>query len=81
MKELVGNGTYEALNKSIINVGDYKGRKTFLVNGTLPNGTTADGPDEGSDETASTGVGMQSLVNAAGVWPAVACVIAAIFLA
>lgn len=79
MKELVGNGSYAALNKSIINVGLYKDRKTFLINGTLPNGTTADGPDEGTD-SAGVGVGMKSLVEAAGMWPAVACVIAAIFL-
>ncbi|KAK8928063.1 hypothetical protein H634G_10494 [Metarhizium anisopliae BRIP 53293] len=77
MTELVGNGTYDALNKSLINVGDYKGQKTLLVNGTLPNGTTADGPDEG----AGVGVGMKSLVEAAGLWPAVVCVIAAICLA
>lgn len=79
MKELVGNGTYAALNQSVINVGDYRGRKSFLVNGTLPNGTTADGPDEGSN--AGVGVGMKSLVEAAGMWPAVACVLAAILLA
>ncbi|QUC16884.1 uncharacterized protein UV8b_01125 [Ustilaginoidea virens] len=75
-KELVGNGTYSALNKSIINVGDYNGRKTLLINGTLPNGTTADGPDQ---ET-SAGVAMSSLDMSAGLWPAVTCVIAAILL-
>ncbi|EFY86274.1 hypothetical protein J3458_015621 [Metarhizium acridum] len=77
MTELVGNGTYDALNKSLINVGDYNGQKTLLVNGTLPNGTTADGPDEG----AGVGVGMKSLVEAAGLWSAAVCVIAAICLA
>ncbi|GAB0138747.1 hypothetical protein EsDP_00006971 [Epichloe bromicola] len=76
LKELVGNGTYQALNKSLINVGDYKGRKTLLVNGTLPNGTTADGPDQ-----QGSGVGMKSLAEAAGLWPVWACVLTAIFLA
>ncbi|KAG6026634.1 hypothetical protein E4U41_001222 [Claviceps citrina] len=75
LKELVGNGTYQALNKSVINVGDFKGRKTLLVNGTLPNGTTADGPDQSSD-----GLGMTSLTEAAGMWPVAACVLAAIFV-
>ncbi|TWU76224.1 hypothetical protein ED733_004364 [Metarhizium rileyi] len=79
MTELVGNGTYEALNQSVITVGNFKGRKSFLVNGTLPNGTTADGPDEGSN--IGVGVGMKSLVEAAGMWPALAAVVAAIFLA
>ncbi|KAG5976819.1 hypothetical protein E4U55_007196 [Claviceps digitariae] len=73
LKELVGNGTYDALNKSIINVGDYEGRKTLLINGTLPNGTTADGPD-------SHGSGMMSLTETAGTWSLAACVVAAILL-
>ncbi|KAG6002344.1 hypothetical protein E4U21_003162 [Claviceps maximensis] len=73
LKELVGNGTYEALNKSIINVGDYQGRKTLLVNGTLPNGTTADGPD-------SHGSGMTSLTETAGIWSLAAGVLGAVLL-
>lgn len=77
LKELVGNGSYAALNKSIINVGDYKNKKTLLINGSLPNGTTADGPNEG----AGAGVGMKSLVEAAGMWPAVVFVLAAVFTA
>jgi hypothetical protein len=78
MKELIGNGSYDALNKSVINVGNYNGKRSLLVNGTLPNGTTADGPDESS--SAGLGLGMKSLVEAAGMWPAVACVVAAVFL-
>ena len=74
-KELLGNGTYSALNKSLIDVGTYKNRKTILINGTLPDGTTAPG---GSDDS-STG-SATSLVSAAGVWPVVACVLATVFL-
>ncbi|KAG6185196.1 hypothetical protein E4U36_001459 [Claviceps purpurea] len=73
LKELVGNGTYDGLNKSLINVGDYNGRKTLLVNGTLPNGTTIDGPD-------SPAMGMGGLANAAGIWSLTAFVVVAGFL-
>ncbi|KAJ6442614.1 conserved glycine-rich protein [Purpureocillium lavendulum] len=76
--ELLGNGSYGALNKSVVNMGTYKGDKTILINGTLPNGTTADGPDEDAE---SAGAGMRSLVEAAGFWPAVAAVVAAVYLA
>lgn len=75
MNELVGDGSYATLNKSLINVGVYQGRKTLLVNGTLPNGTTADGPD-----SSGPGSGMKTLAEAAGMWPVVACVLAATLL-
>ncbi|KAG6016294.1 hypothetical protein E4U43_003940, partial [Claviceps pusilla] len=73
LRELVGDGTYEALNKSIINVGDYRGRKTLLINGTLPNGTTADGPD-------SAGFGTTSLTEIAVYWSLAAAVLATVFV-
>lgn len=74
---LIGNGSYAALNKSLINVGQFKGQKTLFINGILPNGTTADGLDP---DSSSVGCGMRSLAEAAGLWPAVAAV-AAVFLA
>lgn len=74
--KLIGNGSYKALNKSIVNVGQFRGSKALLINGTLPNGTTADGPDE-----SAAGSGLRGLVEAAGYWPVVATVVAAIFLA
>lgn len=43
LKELVGNGSYDALNKTLVNVADVNGTKTLIINGTLPNGTTAPG--------------------------------------
>lgn len=82
--DLLGNGSYQALNKSVVNIGTYKGDKTILINGTLPNGTTADGPDDDDgdeDGSSSAGLGLRSLVEAAGIWPAVAAVLAAVFLA
>lgn len=38
---LIGNGSYAALNKTLVNVAQDDGRSTIIVNGTLPNGTAA----------------------------------------
>lgn len=43
LDDLVGNGSYDALNKSLVNVADVNGTTTLVINGTLPNGTTAPG--------------------------------------
>jgi len=40
LNDLVGNGSYAAQDDSI-NVADYNGTSTILINGTLANGTTA----------------------------------------
>ena len=43
LDDLVGNGSYDALNKTLVNVADINGTTTLVINGTLPNGTTAPG--------------------------------------
>lgn len=43
LKDLIGNGSYDALNKSVINVADVNGTTTLILNGSLPDGTTAPG--------------------------------------
>ncbi|KAF1966675.1 hypothetical protein BU23DRAFT_544172 [Bimuria novae-zelandiae CBS 107.79] len=43
LNDLVGNGSYDALNKTLVNVADVNGTRTLVINGTLPNGTTAPG--------------------------------------
>jgi hypothetical protein len=43
IKQLVGNGSYAALNKSLVIVSGVNGTKTLVLNGSLPNGTTAPG--------------------------------------
>ncbi|KAL5113809.1 hypothetical protein ACEQ8H_008310 [Pleosporales sp. CAS-2024a] len=48
--DLVGNGSYAALNKTLITVSDVNNTKTLVLNGTLPNGTTAPG---GTDDSAA----------------------------
>ena len=77
MNSLVGNGSYAALNQSQVTVADVNGTSTILVNGSLPNGTTASG---GTDDGDSAGAGMRSLLEAMGFWPVVATVFAMVFV-
>ena len=48
--DLVGNGSYAALNKTLIIVSEVNNTHTraLVLNGTLPNGTTAPGGTEGA---------------------------------
>lgn len=46
---LVGDGSYARLNKSLVTVSEVNGTRSLVINGTLPNGTTAPG---GSDSGA-----------------------------
>jgi len=43
MNSLIGNGSISALNTTLIQVNEVNGTSTILINGTLPNGTTAAG--------------------------------------
>ncbi|KAI8689160.1 hypothetical protein NCS55_00172300 [Fusarium keratoplasticum] len=72
--QLIGNGSWEALNKSIVTVAEYKGNITILINGTLPNGTTV------PEQDSPAGLGMRGMIEALGYWPAVAAVAATVFL-
>jgi hypothetical protein len=76
LNEVVGNGNYAALNKTLINVADVNGTSTILLNGTLPNGTTADG----GPDFDNAGAGTRMLLEAAGFWPMVALACATVFL-
>ncbi len=76
LNSLVGNGSYSGLNQSQITVADVNGTSTILLNGTLPNGTTADG---GSDDP-NAAAGMRGLLIHAGWWPVVATACAMAFL-
>lgn len=77
--DLIGDGDYDKLNKSVVDVAKVNGTTMITVNGTLPNGTTVHSSDE--DDYA------EYLLNAAttagkmlGFWPAVAVVAATIYL-
>jgi len=75
MNELVGDGSYANLNQSVVTVADVNGTSTILINGTLPNGTTASGGDEDAFSA-----GVRTIVQGAGWWPVVATVCALVFL-
>ncbi|PTB68744.1 hypothetical protein BBK36DRAFT_1113703 [Trichoderma citrinoviride] len=75
---LIGNGSYDALNKSIVNVAEVNGTRTILINGSLPNGTTADGPDSSQDSSAAS---LRNIAELVGFWPAATAVLVAVFLA
>jgi len=49
LDDLVGNGSYAALNKTLVTVSDVNNTRTLVLNGTLPRGTTAPG---GTDDAA-----------------------------
>ncbi|KAH8786033.1 hypothetical protein F5883DRAFT_599127 [Diaporthe sp. PMI_573] len=51
---IIGNGSYGSLNHSIVCLGDINGTETILINGTLPNGTTA----SGGKQSPNTAVGL-----------------------
>lgn len=70
--DLIGNGSYNGLNKSVITVADINGTSTILINGTLPNGTTASG---GTDSADSAGVALQL----SGYWLMIALVGCTVF--
>ncbi|KAF7888707.1 uncharacterized protein EAF02_003248 [Botrytis sinoallii] len=71
LDQIIGDGSYAALNKSLVNVAEVNGTSTILINGTLPNGTTASG---GSDSAAG-----RTIVEGLGWWVMVATVFATCF--
>jgi len=70
LDQVIGNGSYAALNKSVVTVGDVNGTNTIVLNGTLPNGTTA----SGGTANANAAAGLQALLQASGWWVMIASV-------
>lgn len=68
LDSIIGDGTYANLNKSLVNVADINGTSTIVLNGTLPNGTTASG---GTDNANAA---MRSITQAGGYWVMIAIV-------
>ncbi|RKK10618.1 hypothetical protein BFJ66_g17076 [Fusarium oxysporum f. sp. cepae] len=73
-KELIGSGSYEALNKSIVDVAVVNGTKSILINGTLPNDTALASDKDKNSAPA------RCVVGTFGYWPAVAVVVGAAFI-
>jgi len=75
LDELIGNGSYAALNQSLVTVADVNGTSTILINGTLPNGTTTAG---GTDDANAA---VRTMVEASGYWVMIALVGCTVLLA
>ena len=71
--DLIGNGSYAALNKSLVTVSTINGTRTLVLNGSLPNGTTAPGGVD--DAAASLAIGKY-----AGYWAMGLVVVYGVFM-
>lgn len=79
--ESLFNGT-QPRNTSNVQVVNVNGTKTIVINGTLPNGTTADDGTSSSTSSSTSGAAsgpLVTLVNASGYWVMVAVVIATVW--
>jgi hypothetical protein len=71
---LLGNGSYADTNSSLIRVTNVNGTKTAVINGTLPNGTTASGGTDASSADQLSGTARKFVVTYGGYWIMVALV-------
>jgi len=75
LNSLIGDGSYDKLNHSLVSVVDYpNGTSLIAINGTLPNGTTVSGGTE------NVNAGVQTVVQASGYWVMIALVGATVML-
>lgn len=75
LDSIIGDGTYSSLNLSLVDVADINGTSTIVLNGTLPNGTTASGGTEDANGAAARLGGQLQ-----GYWVMVAIVAATCYL-
>lgn len=68
MDSIIGDGNPSQFNQSLVRVANVNGTDTIFVNGTLPNGTTAVGPD-----SAAPGMKVPPVVNAVLIAFTIAC--------
>lgn len=73
LSSLVGNGSASDMNSTLARVTDLNGTRTLVVNGTLPNGTTAAG-----GTTSASGAGSLRLAELSGWWMMLAVVAATV---
>jgi hypothetical protein len=72
--ELLGNGSLADRNASLIRVANVNGTKTAIINGTLPNGTTASGGTNPSNADQLSGAAKKFVIAYGGYWVMVALV-------
>ena len=77
-RSVIGNGSYEGLNKTIVDVvkNDTDGRTYIYIDGTLPNGTTAAG---GEDDPNDASDSYMAMLRSAGWWPVISTALALAF--
>ncbi|RGP63279.1 hypothetical protein FLONG3_9932 [Fusarium longipes] len=80
-EELIGNGSYEHLNKSIVDVAEVNGTTTILINGTLPKDTALPSEDGAGGNSGEDSAAARAMIEAMGYWPAAAAVLAAVLIA
>ncbi|PVH76366.1 hypothetical protein DL98DRAFT_517957 [Cadophora sp. DSE1049] len=74
---IIGDGDYFKLNYTLVTVADVNGTSTILLNGTLPNGTTAAGGTEDaitSNSSDGSSAAVRSIIEAGGYWVMIATV-------
>jgi hypothetical protein len=76
LDSIIGDGTN--LNTSIVNFANINGTPTVVLNGTLPNGTTASGGTE--DANGTSGAASKLVRNIGGYWVMVVIVGCTAFL-
>ena len=84
LDSLIGDGDYRKLNSTLVQVADINGTSTIVLNGTLPNGTTAAGgtEDSGEEEDSSSGSVENNsyMLHTSGYWVMIALVGCTCFL-
>lgn len=65
---LLGNGSAADMNSTLIRVANVNGTKTAVINGTLPNGTTASGGTDASSADELSGAAKKLAVVYGGYW-------------
>lgn len=79
-ESIIGDGRYQSLNKSVVNVAyNETANETYIyILGTLPNGTTAPGGSEDPNPAAND---SRTLLQAAELWLVITTALALAFIA
>ncbi|KAL9636199.1 MAG: hypothetical protein Q9164_002975, partial [Protoblastenia rupestris] len=64
LDQIIGDGSRQSMNTSLVHIGDVNGTRTVVLNGTLPNGTKSTAPTSTS-KSASI---RRSVLENSGFW-------------
>ncbi|KAG8533777.1 uncharacterized protein KY384_001518 [Bacidia gigantensis] len=68
LDSVIGNGSFNGLNKTLVNVANVNGTKTVVLNGTLPNGTDTTASSSSSSSSSTSGASSLVVGESAGLW-------------